>query len=169
MARSLSLRRLSRAFAWSLAVSLALGMAAADARSDDFARGLQAYDGGDYGTAMAAWRRAAAAGNTDAMTAIANAYQQGQGVQAKLGAAVSWYRRAANGGNASAQMNLGDLASRGEGVPRDPVEAYFWLGLAAAQGNRWAAERQAQVASDLNPDKIARAEARIRDFEPADP
>ena len=39
----------------------------ADAWSD----GLRAYDAGDYGAALAAWRRAADRGHAGAMTAIA--------------------------------------------------------------------------------------------------
>lgn len=162
-------RSMGCAFAWVLVFCVALGTAPGVARSDDFARGLQAYDGGDYAAAVAAWRRSAAAGHTDAMTAIANAYQQGQGVRADAEAAVYWYRRAAERGNAVAQMNLGDLASKGEGMQRDAVEAYVWLGLAAAQGNLWARQRQHQVAADLSPEEIAGADARIRDFKPSSP
>ena len=156
-----------RIFAWSLIFCFVVGIVYDKASADDFARGLEAYDGGDYAAAVAAWRRAAAVGDTDAMNALANAYQQGQGVRTDPETAVSWYRRAAERGDAVAQMNLGDLASTGHGVKRDAVEAYTWLGIAAAQGNRWARQRRDEVAAELTPNEIAQADARIRDFKPS--
>lgn len=145
----------------------AFGIAPVPAVAGDLARGLEAYDGGDFAGAIAAWRRAAADGDTEAMNALANAYQQGHGVPPDPETAVSWYRRAAERGNPVAQMNLGDLASRGEGMKRDALEAYVWLSLAAGQGKQWARERRDQVAATLSADEIARADTRVRDFKPS--
>ena len=111
------------------------------AQANDLADGLQAFDGGDYAEAHAAWERAAAGGSTLAMTSLANLYMQGQGVRRDPGRALSWYKRAAEQGDAVGQMNLGDLSAA-----RDPITAYFWLGLAANQGNSWAATRLKGIA-----------------------
>jgi TPR repeat protein len=126
-----------------------------------FARGLAAYDGGDYGTAFEEWRVLAEAGDAEAQTALASLYLSGQGTPANPAQAVDWYRRAAEQGDAVAQQNLGDLYGRGVGVGRDPVSAYVWLSLAAGQGRRWAERRRGEVAAQLNSEQHAEAEARL--------
>ena len=132
----------------------------------DWADGLEAYDGGDYGRALTLWRRAAAAGNLDAMTAIADAHARGLGITPDLAAAVAWYRRAAERGHTVAQLNLGDMISRGAGAERDLAEAYVWLGLAAASGNAWAARRQGEVRSAMTDEDRAAAERHLRTWRP---
>ena len=130
--------------------------------ADDLGDGLEAFDGGDYAGALAAWTRAADAGNTRAMSAIANLHRQGLGVRADPARAAAWYRRAAERGDAVSQLNLGDMYAAGAGVPRDPVAAYVWLGLAAGQGHAWAAGRRDELGRALTTDDRARAEARVR-------
>lgn len=141
-------------------VLLAFPAAAADEVTKDMADGYEAYDGGDYATALAAWGRAAARGNTDAMTAIADLHLRGHGARLDAAAAVSWYRRAAERGDAVAQLNLGDLLSQGIGAPRDVVAAHMWLSLAAAKGRQWAADAAARLERAMTEDEIARARAR---------
>jgi len=138
----------------------------APATAGDWAEGLEAYDGGDYVRAVTLWRRAADAGNLDAMTAIADAHARGLGVAPDLAAAVAWYRRAAERGHTVAQLNLGDMISRGAGAEPDLVEAYVWLGLAAADGNAWAARRQGEVRAAMTDEARAAAERRLRAWRP---
>ncbi len=126
-----------------------------------FARGLAAYDGGDYRTAFEEWRALAEAGDAEAQTALASLHLSGQGTPANPARAVHWYRRAAEQGDAVAQQNLGDLHGRGVGVGRDLVSAYVWLSLAADQGRRWAERRRGEVAAQLSPERHAEAEARL--------
>jgi TPR repeat protein len=142
-----------------LVVVLALP-AAADETAQDMAQGYEAYDGGDYAAALVAGHRAAARGNTDAMTAIADLHLRGHGARLDAGAAVAWYRRAADRGDAVAQLNLGELLSRGVGAPRDAVAAHMRLSLAAAQGRQWAADAVAGLEDTMTADAIA--EARVR-------
>lgn len=143
------------------AVLIALAVAG-PAFADDLGDGVEAFDGGDYAEALAAWTRASDAGNTQAMSAIANLYRQGLGVRADPARAAAWYRRAAERGDAVAQLNLGDMYAGGTGVSRDPVAAYVWLGLAGGQGHAWAAERRDEIGRALTTDDRASAEARIR-------
>jgi TPR repeat protein len=126
-----------------------------------FARGLAAFDGGDYRTAFEEWRALAEAGDAEAQTALASLYASGQGTPANPARAVHWYRRAAEQGDAVAQQNLGDFYGRGVGVGRDLVSAYIWLSLAADQGRRWAERRRGEVAAQLSPERHAEAEARL--------
>ncbi|MDP6774734.1 MAG: hypothetical protein QGI63_10715 [Rhodospirillales bacterium] len=141
-----------------------LGTSAAQA--GDLEAGTEAYDGGEYATALAAWKRAAAAGSIAAMNAIASLHAEGEGVRPDRALAAAWYRRAAERGDAVAQLNLGDMYSRGLGIRRDPVEAYLWLGLAAAQGSAWAAQRQNEIAATMTAADIGRARARIAAWTP---
>ncbi len=132
----------------------------------DMGRGYEAYDGGDYAAAIAAWRRAADAGNTDAMTAIASLYMSGEGVRRDAARAAAWYRRAAERGDAVAQLNLGDMLVRGVGLGRDRVEGTMWLGLAARQGQQWAANRLRQIEASMPAAEIATARARMARWKP---
>ncbi len=144
----------------------AAAMALSSALAGDLEDGMEAYDGGDYALALAAWTRAAAAGQADAMTAIAGLYAGGTGVARDPGLALTWYRRGARLGDATSQLNLGDMIARGQGQDRDPVEASMWLGLAAGQGNRWAAERKRGLARTMTPAEVAEAERRIGEWRP---
>lgn len=123
----------------------------------DFAAGLEAYDGGDYAAAVAAWLPLAEAGDAEAQVALADLYLYGQGVPADPARAADWYRRAAVQGDALAQLNLGDLYSRGVAVPRDLIRAYAWLSLSAAQGRHWAEAERRKIARLLNSAELARA------------
>jgi TPR repeat protein len=156
----------NRPMRWLIPLALGLLLVVPEARSDDWAQGLESYDGGDYSAALAAWKRAAAFGNMDAVNAIADAYRQGVGVSADPERAAALYRRAAERGNVVAQLNLGDMMSRGVGVGRDAIGAYAWLGLAAEHGNLWAARRQREVARTMTAEQIAIGDGRIRDWKP---
>ncbi len=147
--------------AWLAVSGASLGADFATSAQVGFARGLAAYDGGDYRTAFEQWRALAEAGDAEAQSALAGLYVDGLGVPEDAAAAVRWYRRAAEQGDAVAQQNLGDLYARGLGVGRDLVSAYVWLSLAAGQGQRWSARRRDQLSPQLNPDQRAEAEAQL--------
>ena len=143
------------------AMAAVLALAIPPALAGDLEDGMEAYDGGDYAQALAAWTRAAAAGRADAMTAIAGLYADGIGVARDSKVALTWYRRGARLGDVASQLNLGDMIARGQGQERDPVEASMWLGLAAAQGNLWAAERKRDLDRTLTAEQAAEADSRI--------
>ncbi len=73
----------------------------------DFRKGLDAYNGGDYATALRTWRPLAEAGNARAQYNLGLMYDNGQGVTQDYPEAVRWYRLAAARGHPSAQFNLG--------------------------------------------------------------
>lgn len=109
--------------------------------ADGFARGAQAYDGGRYAEAFAAWHALAARGEIRAQVAIAGMYRFGEGRDTDFARAALWYRRAARAGNPIAQLNYAEMLENGHGVARDIESATRWYGRAAAQGNAWAAEQ----------------------------
>jgi TPR repeat protein len=154
-----------------LAGAVMLAAASGRAAEDDerrFAEGLEAYDAGDFETAIEAWRPLAEAGSLEAQVSLAEFYLNGLGVAADPAAAAAWYRRAAEAGDPVAQLNLGDLYARGLGVARDPVEAFVWFDLAARQGKSWAAARRDEISPHLDLAQRAEAQARIERYRPSE-
>lgn len=142
--------------------ALAVALVGSAARAD-FAGGAEAYDGGDYGRAFAAWMALARDGDADAQVAIAGLYRFGEGQRIDLAAAARWYRRAADLGEPIAQLNLGEMYMLGLGVPRDAARAHMWLTLAARQGRDWARVRRDALARRMTGDQLDRAAKLLRD------
>jgi TPR repeat protein len=75
----------------------------------------------------------AESGDIEAQLRLAEAYEDGNGVQQSDELAVAWYHRAAEHGNAAAQNNLGLMYSTGRGVEKNKEEAVRWYRKAARQ------------------------------------
>ena len=154
-----------------LAGAVMLAATIGQAGEDDeqrFAEGLEAYDAGDFETAIEAWRPLAEAGNLEAQVSLAEFYRNGLGVAADPAVAAAWYQRAAEAGDPVAQLNLGEFYARGFGVARDPVAAFVWFDLAARQGKSWAVARRDELAPQLDPAQRVEAQARIERYRPSD-
>jgi TPR repeat protein len=102
--------------------------------SADFQKGLDAYDRGDYATALREWTPLAEQGKSVAQFNLGQMYRKGQGVRQNKKTAVKWYRLSAEQGDADAQTNLGVMYRKGHGVPQDDKTAVKWYRLAAVQG-----------------------------------
>ncbi len=110
------------------AVLLALPAAAQD---DSVKAGVDAYERGDYKTAVDRWRAAATGGNADAQFNLGQAYKLGRGVPMDIRLAEDWYRKAALQGHEQAEANYG-LALFENGKRGDAVQ---WLQRAVARGD----------------------------------
>jgi TPR repeat protein len=97
-----------------------------------------AYDRGEYATALRLWAPPAAQGNAVAQHNLGWMYLNGLGVPKDDKQAVKWYRLAAEQGDAWAQNYLGVAYENGEGVTKDDKEAIKWYRLAAEQGEAYA-------------------------------
>ncbi len=106
-----------------------------DVPSADFDAGVEAYDRGDYATALPIFRQLADQGNARAQYSLGTMYVKGHGVTQDYAAAMKWYRKAANQGEALAQFGLGTMYQNGRGVTQDYSEAMKWYRKAANQGN----------------------------------
>lgn len=93
--------------------------------------GLQAYQQGDFATALAEWQKLAKAGNSQAMHNLAILYENGQGVDADAKEAQFWCERAAEAGNAQAQTHLGYMLQQ----QGDFTTANTWWLRAAEAGD----------------------------------
>ena len=107
----------------------------------DFQSGHDAYQRGDYATALREWKPLAERGIADAQYNLGLMYYFGRAVPKDDATAVKWYRKAADQGYAGAHFNLGFMYAEGQGVPQDAAEAMKWYrgavkgyGKAAEQG-----------------------------------
>ena len=114
-----------------LALALPVPLVAADLRA-----GLDAYERGDYATALTELRPLAEQGDPAAQLNLGLMYANGSGVPQDYAEAVKWYRLTAEQGHVEAQFTLGVLYGRGLGVPQNYVEAAKWFRRAAEQRHK---------------------------------
>jgi uncharacterized protein len=100
----------------------------------DYKAGEDAYNRGDFATALREWRPLAEQGNALAQYNLGVLYRKGRGVPQDDVQARQWYKKAAAQGEAKAQYNLGTLFLNGGGVPKDYQQALRWFRMAADQG-----------------------------------
>ena len=101
----------------------------------DWEKGLDAYEKGDYETAIKEWERLASQGDADAQYNLGHMYQSGLGVTQDFGMAIKWYILAAKQGDSEAQNNLGVMYESGQGVEQNYETSVKWYKLAAEKGN----------------------------------
>ena len=73
----------------------------------DYKAGKDAYDRGDYATALREWRPLAEQGNHSAQFFLGVCYANGYGVPKNPELALQWYRLSSDQGNWLAQNDLG--------------------------------------------------------------
>ncbi len=113
-----------------LVLALALSACSRDAQV-----GVEAYERGDYATALEELRPLAERGDDRAQYFLGSMYADGEGIPQDSAEAVKWYHLAAEQGDAGAQFSLGGLYFYGAGVPRDLAEAVKWYRRAAERGD----------------------------------
>ncbi len=76
------------------------------AYSADFQKGVDAYNSGDYATALREWKPLAEQGNAGAQFNLGLMYGDGQGVPQNYKTAIKWFRLAAKQGHPRAQEQV---------------------------------------------------------------
>ena len=132
----------------------------------DFQEGGDAYNRGDYETALKELRPLAEKGNANAQFNLAQMYDKGQGVPQDYQQAARWFTKAAEAGLANAQDNLASMYFLGEGVPQDYVLAHMWMNLAAAKGVKKAVKGRDLLEKFMNLDQLAEAQRLVREWTP---
>jgi len=120
-----------------LAVAI-LVMSVTVSLAQDFQKGYEAYQKGDYATALQELRPLAEQGYAPAQYNLGDMYRWSLGVSQDYAVAVKWYRKAAEQGNTNAQYNLGDMYRNGWGVAQDYARAMDWFRKAAKRGHTMA-------------------------------
>jgi TPR repeat protein len=117
----------------------------------DLGTGADAYERGDYATALAEWKPLAEDGNALAQFNLALLYHYGLGVERDMELALEWYEKAAQQNQPDAQVAIGDLFKDGLWGAHDLEEAAAWYGLAAKQGHAEAKKKLDDVRSEMRP------------------
>ena len=146
------------------AAMLLVTVGALPAAAQTFDAAIEAYERGDYATALAGFQNYAEQGYAAAQSNLGVMYANGQGVPEDDAEAVRWVRRAAEQGYAAAQLNLGVMYANGQGVPEDDVTAYAWLNIAAAQGQSSANKGKEHVAKHMTQSQVAKAQKLSREY-----
>ena len=141
--------------------------------SADYQKGLTAYDGGDYATALREWTPLAEQGDVRAQTFLGFMYDQGLGVPQDYKTAVKWYTFAAKTGDAgkqyhrymrlTAQYNLGLMYDEGRGVIQDYVRAHMWFNIAASSGDKDMVKKRDIVAGKMTPSQLEKSQNLARE------
>jgi len=147
-------------------VAVALFVGSMTAQAADYVAGLDAYNRGDYATAIQIFRQLADQGNVEAQSTLGAIYQIGEGVIQDYAEAMRWYRKAAEQGDVTTQVQLGFMYSKVKGVPQDYVLAHMWYNLAAAQGDKDAMGSRDSLAKKMNTAQIAEAQKLAREWKP---
>jgi len=145
-----------------LATTLLVGSVSA-ATAQDFDKGVEAAQSGDYQTALQEWRPLAEEGDADAQHNLGMMYGNGQGVPQDYAEAVKWYRLAAEQGAADAQHNLGVMYQFGDGVLQSNVIAHMWYSIASDNGHPRSGERRDGLAGQMTSADISTAQQMARE------
>ena len=111
----------------------------------DYQAGMDAYQRGDYATALREWQPLAEQGQAVAQYQLGLLYANGQGLTKDDAKARQWYEKAAVQGHTEAQVNLGVLLMYARGGQQDYKMAVYYLRLAANQGNDLAQRKLGQM------------------------
>ena len=136
MTRSMNQRKLRYA-GFAVAAMISVGSIAATGSamaSTAFEAGWEAYQQGDFGSALSNWTPLAEKGDARAQFNIGVMYDEGRGVAQDRNKAMDWWEKAAESGNPHAKHNLGLAYLTGDGVEQNYDLAVSWLGEAAGQG-----------------------------------
>ena len=135
----------------------------------DFKAAMEAYNRGDFATALREWRPLAEQGDASAQFYLGLSYENGDGVPRDYAIARQWYEKSAAQGDAKAQLYLGLQSSFGQGGPVDLVQAHMWYSLAAGNGHLGAAAYRNDLSKQMTPAQIAEAQKRTRERKPKTP
>lgn len=123
----------------------------------DLDRGIEAYNSGDYATALQEFQRRADAGDNQAQLLLGLMHDNGLGTQKDPARAYGWYRKAAEGGHPRAQFNVAEMLAAGQGVAPDRGEAMRWYARAADNGYPEAQYKYGLALAqgeDIAPDRV---------------
>ena len=129
--------------------------------AQDFQKGLEAYNAGDYQTALQEWRPLTEQGDGQAQLYLGKMHLHGKGVLQDYAEGMRLYRLAAKQ-LVVAQFFLGVIYQDGEGVPQDNMLAHMWYNIASANGSSTGGLRD-QLAEGMTQADISTAQAMARE------
>ena len=145
-----------------LAITLLL-VSVSVATAQNFNKGLEAAQSGDYQTALREWRPLAEQGDKQAQALLGMMYDEGQGVLQDYAEAVRWYRLAAEQGDADSQNNLALMYEFGHAGLQSNVMAHMWYNIASANGQSKSGEWRDERAGLMSQADISKAQEMARE------
>jgi len=103
--------------------------------AQDWNKGVDAYNAGDYATALQEWRPLAEQGDADAQFILGGMYLNGRGVPQDYDEAVKWFRLATKQWDADRQWIFSHKQHDGDGALKKNADTVEWYRLAAEKGN----------------------------------
>ena len=122
--------------------------------SHEYIKATEAYNAGDYQTALHLWGEEAKRGSQDAQEMLGAIHATGKGTKQDYVEAARWYLKAAEQGSGNSQYSLGGMYYEGRGVKKSLERAYAWWLVSAAGGNEGAKVKQSMVLNEMTPDQI---------------
>ena len=101
----------------------------------NFYDGADAYDKGDYKTAIKHWELLAEHGNADAQYNLGFMYENGIGLKKSDYWAFLWTNKAAQLGQTNAQFAVGNMYRTGAGIVKDSKQTVKWFKEAGKKGH----------------------------------
>lgn len=121
--------------------------------TEELVRGRAAANAGDFVSALAAYQQAAAKNNAEAMAALGELYENGQGAPKDRAQAIAWYAKAGEHGDGLSAARAATLRTLPSEKPRTAADEIASLQPLAMAGN---ADAQLRLALLLGPsDKAA--------------
>ncbi len=124
----------------------------------DFQKGYDAFDKGDYATALREFQPLAKQGDASSQFYLGRMYNNGRGVPQNYKEAVKWWKLASEQGDADAQISLASMYALGDGVTQDYIRAHMWANLAAANGNESGIAGRELAAKYMTHEQIEKAQ-----------
>ena len=139
-------------------IAVVLVALAGSAHAQSVPRGINAYNAGDYSTALNNFQPLAERGRRDAQYNVGLMYELGKGLQQDFGQAAGWYQRSALQGTPEAQYALALMYQQGIGTSKDLISAYKWFALASTASYKASAANRALVARRMSNRDIETAQ-----------
>lgn len=125
---------------WGAALFAVAMIVAGPLAAQNLQAGLDAYNRGDWSTALNELLPLAEQGQVKAELYVGNLFGDGHGVELNHATAVKWFKKAAEQGDPEAEYDVGLFYYFGlGGLPKDVEKAAEWYRKSAAQGNSKAA------------------------------
>jgi TPR repeat protein len=144
-----------------VALATVLSLVVTPLAAQDWQKGLDAYNAGDYSAAISEWQPLVDQGHGEAALKLGGMYMRGEGVLQDYAERLRLYQLAAKQ-LVVAQFFLGVIYQDGDGVPQDNVLAHMWYNIASANGSSSGGLRD-QLAEGMTQADISTAQAMARE------
>ena len=124
----------------------------------DLEQGFEAYNNGDYKTAVSIIKPFAEKGVAPAQGLLATMFEEGHGVPQNYSEMIKFYKLSAQQGEPQAQFKLAEKLFQGVGIERDIIQAHIWANLAASNGHEYAVSLRGAIENEMSDEEITKTQ-----------